>query len=156
MGVNGSTPGNTVMTVRSNPDPSPVLIGIPTVSPDCGLSGSLQVDNKQQSTSPDEVSNAQKMDTVIDGKLPNYQDSASVFSKLIVHELSHGSRDNLYLGCRMNFLSDVVQTNAPQVVDLGLMAINTLGESGDIGTPATRIWRPTDGSHWTAQDHAFG
>ena len=41
-------------------------------------------------------------------------------------------------------------------MDLGLLAINTLNESGVLGTPATRIRRRTDGSHWGATDHIFG
>ena len=68
---NGSTPGDTGLVVRSKPDPSPVLIGSTAILPDCGISGSLKFGNKQQSTSPDEVRNAQKLDTVIDRKLPD-------------------------------------------------------------------------------------
>ena len=107
-------------------------------------------------TSPDEFSNVQKLDTVVDGKLPDNQDYASVFIKVVGRELSHGSSNGLYLRCRMNFLSNVVQTEAPQFVDLGVPAINTLNESSVLGTPATRIRMQTDGYHWTAPDHIFG
>ena len=138
-GRDGSTPGDTGLAVRSKPYPSPVLVLSLTISPACGISGSLQVERKQQSTSPDEVRNSQKLDTVVDGKLPDDRDSASVFSKVISRELSHGSRDDLYLRCRMNFLINVVQKEAPQFVYLGLPAINTLDEIGFLGTPVTRI-----------------
>ena len=47
----GSTPFNTGMDVRSNPDPSLVLIGSPITPPACGISGRLQVGKKQQSNS---------------------------------------------------------------------------------------------------------
>ena len=79
-GPNRSTPCDTGMDVRSKPAPSPVMIGSTTIYLACGLSGRLQVGKKFQSTSPDEVSNAQKMNTVVDGKFPKDQDYASVFS----------------------------------------------------------------------------
>ena len=41
-------------------------------------------------------------------------------------------------------------------MDLGLPSINTLNESGFLGTPDTKIRRSMDGSHWTATDHVFG
>ena len=89
--VDRSAPGGTGLDIRSKPDPSPVLILSPTISPDFGLSDSFQVGKKLQSTSLDEVRNAQKLDTTVDRKFPNDRDSASVFSKVIIRELSHGS-----------------------------------------------------------------
>ena len=56
----------------------------------------------------------------------------------------------------MNFLSNFVQTLAPQFVDLGLLSITILNESGALGTPVTRIRRPTDGYNWSAPGHVFG
>ena len=138
-GVDGSTPGNTGLDLRSKSSPSQVLIGSLTIYPACGLSGSLQVRKKRQSTSPNKVSNAQKLDTVVDVKLINDRDSASFFSKVIVCKLSHQSNNDLYSCCRIKFSSNVVQTEAPQLVDLGLPAINTLNESGVLGNPDTRI-----------------
>ena len=98
----------------------------------------------------------QNLDAVVNIKFPNDWDSASIFSKVIGHKLSDGSSDNLYLRCRMDFRSDVVQTEAPQLVDFGLTAINTLNESRVFGAPATSIRRPTDVSHWITPDHVFG
>ena len=94
-GFDGSTPRDTGLAVRSKESPYPVLIGSPTISPACGHSGILQVGKKRQSTPPDKVRNAQKLDTVIDVKLINDRDSASVFSKSISCKLSHGSSNNL-------------------------------------------------------------
>ena len=82
------------------------MIGSPTTYPACGLSGSLQVGKKQQSTSSDKVRNAQKMDTAVDRKLPDDQDFASIFSRVIGRELSHSSINDLYLRCSMNFVND--------------------------------------------------
>ena len=124
-GRDGSTPGDTILSVRSKTYSSPVLIGIPTISPACGISRSLQVGKKRQSTCPDKVTNAQKLETVIDRKLPDNPYFSSVFSKVISREISHGSRDGLYLCCRMKLSSNVVETEASQFVDLELPVINT-------------------------------
>ena len=136
MGVNGGNPGDNGLVVKSKLAPPPVLIGSPIITPACGISGSLKVGKKRQSTSPDEVSN---VDTVVDGKLPDGRYFASVFSKVVGCELSNGSIDDLYLRCRMNFLGNVVQTEAPQLVDLGLPTINTLNYSIVLGTTTNRI-----------------
>ena len=54
-----STPGNAGIDSRSTQDHSPVLIEIPAISPSCDIGWSLQVGKKLQSTSPDEIRNAQ-------------------------------------------------------------------------------------------------
>ena len=41
-------------------------------------------------------------------------------------------------------------------MDLGLSDINTLNESGVLGTPATSIRSPKDESYWNTPDHVFG
>ena len=97
-----------------------------------------------------------KLDAVIDGKFPNDLDSASILSKVIGNKRSDSSRDDLILRCKTNFAGDVVKTQAPQFMYLGLPAINTLNESSVIGTTPTIIQRPTNGSHWSAPDHVFG
>ena len=118
--------------------------------------GGLQVGKKRQPTSLEKVSNNQKLDTAVDRKFHNDQYSASFFSKIISRELSQGSINDLYLCCRKNFSSNVVQTKAPQFVDLGLLDVNTSNELGVLSTPAIRIIRPTDGSNWSVTDHVFG
>ena len=40
-------------------------------------------------------------------------------------------------------------------MDLGLLEINKLNESGVLGTTATSIRRPMDGYHWSATDCVF-
>ena len=57
---------------------------------------------------------------------------------------------------RMNFKDDPVQTQTPQLTNLGFSTINALDEKFSLSTPATIIRRPTDGSHWSAPDHVFG
>ena len=56
----------------------------------------------------------------------------------------------------MDFVGNVVQTNAPHFVELGIPAFNTLEKLGIIGTPTTIIIRPTYVSHWSAPDPVFG
>ena len=129
------------------------MIGGVGTSPPCGLNRSLQVANKQQSTSPHHGQQHPKLDAVVDGKLPDDLDSASIFSKVIGHKISDGSSNDLYLRCRMNYTTDAVQTQVSQFMNLGLPLINTLDESGILSTTPTRIWRTTDGTHWMAPDH---
>ena len=58
--------------------------------------------------------------------------------------------------CRINFAYYPVQVHTPQFMNIGFSNINTLDESSALGTPATRILRPTDESHWIVPDHDFG
>ena len=124
--VGGSTPSDIGHAISIEHAPSPFLIVIFGTSPPCGMNGSLQVANKCQPTYPALVWNTQQLDDVVDGKLPNDLDSASIFSKVMGYKLSDGSSDDLYLRYRMEFLADVVQTQTPQFMDMGLPAINTL------------------------------
>ena len=84
-------------------------------------------------------SNTQKLDAVVDGKLPDDLDSASIFSKIIGQIISDGSRYDLYSRFRMKFTVNIFQTQAQHFMDLGLLAINKLNESVVFGTTATSI-----------------
>ena len=53
-------------------------------------------------------------------------------------------------------MGDVVQTQTPLFMDLGLPTINTFDDSSDVSTPATRIWRAADGSHRSMSNNVFG
>ena len=117
---------------------------------------SQQVANKRQSTSPGLVVQTQKLNAVLDVKLPDDLDSAYIFSKLISHKLSHTSSSDLYTRCRMNLAADPIQTQTPQFMDMGFLTINALGESSGISTPATRIRRSPDSAHWSAPNLVFG
>ena len=55
----------------------------------------------------------------------------------------------------MNFVNSSVQTKAPHSMYLGILAINISNKSNVIGTPDTRVQRPTDRYHWTALDNIF-
>ena len=155
-GRDSSTQGGTCIAVISTHVNYQVLLGRPTVSPSCGISGRSQVGKTRESTSQDEIRNAQKLDTAVDIKLPDDWYSESVFIKVIGRELSHISNDDLYLRCWMNFLSNVVQTEAPQFVIFGIPAFNTSNEFIILRTPATRFKMPMGRYHWSASDRVFG
>ena len=95
-GRDGSTPGNTYISVSPTRANYPVLIVGTNVSPACGISGRVQVGNKQQPNPTEKTRNAKKLDTSVDRKFPDDQDSASIFSKVNGCELSHGSSADLY------------------------------------------------------------
>ena len=95
------------------------------------------------------------MDAVVDGKLTDDLDYASILVKVIGHKLSDSFSGDLYSLCRINFADDLIQTHTPQFMDMGFSTINSLDESGGLNTPATRIQRSMYGSHWSAPDHVF-
>ena len=115
------------------------MIVIVDTYPPCGLDTSLQVENKRQSTSTALVGNTQKLDAVVDINLLNDMDYASIFGELIGHKLSGSSSNDLNLRCRIKFVGQVVQTQTPQFMDMGILTINSLDESSVLGTPANSI-----------------
>ena len=137
--MDGSTPGDICNDVSVEHAPSPVLIGIVPTSPPFVLIRSLQITKARQSTSSGLGGKNQKIDAVVDGKLPDDMDSASIFMKVIGHKLFIGYNGDLYMRCRMNFTNYSVQTQTPHFMDLRIPAINTLNERSILGTTATRI-----------------
>ena len=67
----GSTPGYIRNAVSIIEHPSPILIIIVPTSPPCVLDMIHQVANKRQSNLLGLVGQTQKLDAVVDGKLPN-------------------------------------------------------------------------------------
>ena len=56
----------------------------------------------------------------------------------------------------MDFTSNVVGAKKLDFVNLGILAINASDKLNTFGTPATRVRRPTDGTHWSTPYHVFG
>ena len=100
--VDGITPGDICNAIEIVETSSPVLIGIIGTYPLCGLNLSQKVGNKRQYVSPGLVRQYQKFDSIVDRKLSNDRDLASIFSKVIGDKLSDGSIWDLYMRCRMN------------------------------------------------------
>ena len=96
------------------------------------------------------------MDAVIDGKFPDDLYYNSIFSKVISEKLSDGSIQDLYTCCSFSLVSDPVQNQTPQFVDLGFSTINALYEVSGISTPDTIVQIPMDGAHWSVFNHIFG
>ena len=83
------------ISVSSPQDNSPVLIGGIGFPPTRGHSKRLQVFNKRKSTVSEETRYTQKLETSVDRNFPNDWDYASIFSKIIGCEISHGSSSDL-------------------------------------------------------------
>ena len=73
----------------------PVLIGIFVTSPICYLKVRQQVANKRQYTYPGLVGKTQTLGAIVDRKLSNDINLASITSKIIGHKLSDGSISDL-------------------------------------------------------------
>ena len=56
----------------------------------------------------------------------------------------------------MNLTADPVQTQTPQLVDLGISTIHALDKVSGISTPDIRIRRTVDVAHWSVPNHIFG
>ena len=80
----------------------------------------------------------QKMDVIVDRKLPIDLDSASIFSKVIGNKLYNNSSSEIYMRFSMSFAADLVQTQTLQLMDLGVLTINTLDEISGLSTLATK------------------
>ena len=137
--VDGSTLGNSGNAVSIKHATSPVMIGIFGTYPTCGLNGILQVANTRHFSSPGLVGQTQKLDAVIDRNFPDDLNSASIFNKVISHKLSDSSSGDFYTHCRMNFEAGPVQTQTPQLMDLGFSTINALDEISGLSIPNTGI-----------------
>ena len=57
--------------------------------------------------------------------------------------------------CRMNPVADPVNIPAPQIVYLEIYNSDTLDKGTSLWTPATRVIRPKNVSHWSPPDHVF-
>ena len=72
-------------------------------------------------------------------KFQNNFDLTYIFSKAISDKLSGGSIGDLYIFCRTNFADDHVQTQTPQLMNLGFLTIKELDEVSGLSTPTTII-----------------
>ena len=125
-GVDRTNPGDIGNAIGIVEPTSPVLIGIIGTAPPCGLNVRQEFGDKRKSTPPGLDRQSQKLDVVVDRKLPNNIDSTSIFSKVIGDKLSGGSIQDLYTRCCMNFAADTANIQTPQFLDLGILTINAL------------------------------
>ena len=156
MGRGGTTTGKCDIAVRSPQDNGPVMIGGISVPPTMEHSGSLKFSNKQQSTSPRVSRNTQKFDASVNENLANDGDYTSIFSNLLVRELSESPSTDIYSCYQTDFTSNAVSTEAPNFVILGIPDVNASYEFNTFGTPTTRLRRTTYGYHWYTPGYVFG
>ena len=82
-GRDGTNPSDCNVSVRSPWMNSPVLIGGTTMSPACGIIGSLEILNIHGSTGSLEIGDTQKFDTSVDGNFSEDGYYITIFSKVI-------------------------------------------------------------------------
>ena len=152
----GSTQGGILNAVIIVEPPSPVLDGIFGNAEPSGINMIQQVVNKRQYVSPSLVGQPPKLDAVVDVKFPDDLNLLSIFRKEIGDKLSNHLNSDLYMRCRMNLKAYPIQTQTPQFVDMGFLTIDALDDNSGFHTPATIIWRPTDGAHWSTPNNICG
>ena len=96
-----------------------------------------------------------KLDTSIDGQLPNNLVAPPIFTEALYTKPSESSSQDLYMHCRMNLAADTFNITEPQLVELELSTVDALDKGASIRNPATRIGRPPYATHWSAPDHIF-
>ena len=99
--------------------------------PPCGLKVSPNIDDIWQSVTP-YLRKSNKLDTTIDGKLPNHTVAMPILTDVLNEKLSDSPSRDIYMRCRMNLTADLVNIPAPQFVDLGLSTIDTLDKYASI------------------------
>ena len=133
----------------------PIMIGYGTsFSPT--RRGSQEIGSPSGSIGPQEVRDAQQLDTSINGIYDKHRDPAPNFSKVIGRKLSEKSSANICSRCRMNLTRDSVFTESPNFMNLGLSYDHTSDELGSVSIPTKKIGRSTDGSNWLLPDHLIG
>ena len=99
-----------------------------------------------QPTSPNSI-DPDEFNADVDRKLSNYPIALPIITQVFGDKLSDISRRDLYTQCRVNLATESVNPVAPQFVNHGLSAVNTLNKSAGIWIPATIIIRSPDITH---------
>ena len=102
---------------------------------------------------PQEVRNAEPIDTSINRIPDEHRDPTPSWSKVIGSKTFTNESSDIYARGWMNFRSDTVLSESPNFMDFGLSSVNTTNELGSVFIPTTRIGRPTDGSNWLPPGH---
>ena len=154
-GTDGTTPrdGNTdIVSTKFN---SPVRIGgSTTVSP--SMTGSQDIISPRGSIGPQEVREAQPLDTSINRISSKHRDPAPTWSKVICCKFTNKSSADVYSRYRMNLTRNAFLTKIPNFMNMGIFSVRTSYELRSVFIPTTIIRRPTDGSNWLLPDHCSG
>ena len=133
-----STPASSDITVTMDAE---TRIPIGTTAPPCGLRVSPNIDDIQQSATPD-LRKSNKLYTSIDGQFTNNLVAPPIFTEVISDKLSDISIQDIYTHCRMNLTADPVNKPVPQFVYLRLYTINSLYKGASIWTPLPELEVP--------------
>ena len=118
--------------------------------------GSQEIFSKHGPTGYVEIVDTKKFETSIDKNLYENGDSMPNFSRVIRRERSQNPSSDIYLLYRVDFMGNAVGTEPPDLMHLGLMAVNASDELSPFCTPDTRSRQPADGYHWSAPVHVSG
>ena len=118
--------------------------------------GSQDIDSPSGSIGPQEVRDAQPLDTSIIGIYAEHMEPAPTWSKATVRKFSDKSSSDVYSRCWMKLMHDAVLTESPNFINLGLSYVHTLDELISVFITITRIVRLTDGPNWLPTGHIIG
>ena len=150
-----TTPWDNNTVISSTSLASPVLIvDSATVSPTSN--GRQEIISPRGSIGPQEVRDAQPLDTSVNVIYYKHRDPAPTWSKVICRKFSNKSSDDLYSQCCMNLMHDAVFIVSPNFMNMGISSIHTSDELGSVLIPITRIRRPTDGYNMILYSHCIG
>ena len=110
--------------------------------------GIQDIGSPRRSIGPQEVRNAEPLDTSMNGTSSKHRDPAPTWSKLISSKFSNKSISDVYLHCQTNLVRDTFLRKIPNFMDLGMLLVHTKDELGSIFIPTTIIGFPTHGSNW--------
>ena len=151
-GTDDTTPGDRNTAIGSIRLAYPVRIGVITT-------GSLRNTRSQDiisprgSIGPQWSRYSQPLDTSINGVYFEHRDPAPTWSKVIIHKFTEESNADVTSRCWMNLTRDVVLTESPNSVNLGLSSVHTSNELGSVFIPTTIIGTPRDVSNWLPPGH---
>ena len=97
--------------------------------------------------------NAEKLKTSIDGFFADDRVLKPIFSNVVGCKFADNCIVNVNLPCRMNSGSNVVFTQNPNFINLGIASVNTTDKLGSIRNPTTRVGRPTSRSNRIRHGH---
>ena len=136
-------PPRTTTQVRTGTGPSvsPISIGNP------------EIEDPRRSIIPQEVRNTEPLDAYINRFPAKHRDLTTGWSKLNGSKSFTNESADVYAHSRMNFRSDTVLSESPNLMTFGLLDVNTADELRSVFVPTNRVRSLTDGFNWIPPGH---